>query len=85
LINAKSGVSYWKIGEKGGPLEKTVGSVFGEATLSGMCRLLRPNDNERPSQLAHECFTKGHSSKVDLTVGDIYGDRCDSVGLGPKV
>jgi len=38
LVNMKSGISYYKIEYSNGPLIKTIGSVFGESTLSAMTR-----------------------------------------------
>ena len=81
FINLKSGVSYYKVSEKGGKLEKTIGSVFGEATLSGLCRLVCKDYTERPSKLIDQSFSTGKSTKVDLTVGDIYGESYGEIGL----
>jgi hypothetical protein len=81
LMNMKSGVSYYKIREKGGPLEKIMGSILGESTMSGMCKLFGMNTENRASESIKDSYRLGCSTKVDLTVGDIYGEAVAGLGL----
>jgi pantothenate kinase len=80
LLNLKSGVSYYKVDYKFGPLKKTIGSVLGESTLSALCRITNGNTEKPTSELITESFGVGDNKNVDLTVGDIYGEGANEIG-----
>merc|ERR1711957_222731 len=97
IVNCKSGISYYLVAYENGPLVRVLGSIMGESTLSGMTKLLmvtrkfkdqqksyHPNKHyPRPtSEIVSESLYMGDSSKVDITVGDIYGPKgLPSLGL----
>ena len=47
IVNCKSGISYYLVKEKKGPLIKQLGSIVGESTLSAMTKLLRAANRKK--------------------------------------
>lgn len=78
LVNIGSGVSMLKV-EGDGDHERVSGSSLGGGTFWGLCRLLT---KVRAFDEMLELSAKGDNAKVDMLVGDIYGDRdYSSIGL----
>lgn len=50
--------------------------AFGEAELFALLKLTFPEKKDIRF-LINEILEKGDSKKVDMTVGDIYGEKCD--------
>lgn len=78
LVNIGSGVSLLKV-EGDGQYERVSGSSLGGGTFWGLCRLLtRCKSFDEMLELS----MRGDNSKVDMLVGDIYGDRdYSNIGL----
>ncbi|CAL8471142.1 g10684 [Coccomyxa elongata] len=78
LVNIGSGVSMLKV-EGDGQYERVSGSSLGGGTFWGLCRLLTKC---RSFDEMLELSSRGDNSKVDMLVGDIYGDRdYSAIGL----
>ncbi|KAJ3695960.1 hypothetical protein LUZ60_001337 [Juncus effusus] len=71
LVNIGSGVSMIEVIGKG-KFERIIGSHLGGGTILGLARLLTGCSSYE--QLL-ELSQKGNNLSVDLTVGDIYGER----------
>jgi type II pantothenate kinase len=94
LVNIGSGVSIIKIDEAGN-FERVSGTSLGGGTLWGLLSLLTPAttfDGEHPAVVISCWFTdrptemlafseQGDNSKVDMLVGDIYGQDYSKLGL----
>ena len=80
VCNIGSGVSILKVS---GPhqFERVGGTSLGGGTFLGLCRALTGCESFAAAlQLAEA----GHSSAVDLLVGDIYGGDYDALGLAKE-
>ncbi|EIE24982.1 fumble-domain-containing protein [Coccomyxa subellipsoidea C-169] len=78
LVNIGSGVSMLKV-DGDGQYERVSGSSLGGGTFWGLCRLLTKC---RSFDEMLELSSRGDNSKVDMLVGDIYGDRdYSAIGL----
>ncbi|KAK9799347.1 hypothetical protein WJX73_008823 [Symbiochloris irregularis] len=78
LVNVGSGVSMIKV-TGNGQFERVSGSSMGGGTFWGLCRLLT---RVRAFDEMLELSMQGDNSKVDMLVGDIYGNRdYSSIGL----
>lgn len=79
LVNIGSGVSMVKVtGPEAGEFERVGGSSLGGGTLWGLLSVLT-DANSFDEML--EMATSGNNEKVDLLVGDIYGEGYDKIGL----
>eukprot|EP00301_Raphidiophrys_heterophryoidea_P020356 c5071_g1_i2.p1 GENE.c5071_g1_i2~~c5071_g1_i2.p1 ORF type:complete len:493 (+),score=119.90 c5071_g1_i2:140-1480(+) len=80
VVNIGSGVSILQVMSPG-TFERVSGTALGGGTYLGLCRLLlKCSTFEQALGLAEE----GHSSKIDLLVSDIYGGKCEEIGLPPQ-
>ena len=80
VCNIGSGVSILKVS---GPhqFERVGGTSLGGGTFLGLCRALTGCDSFEEALLLAE---RGHSSAVDLLVGDIYGGDYEQLGLAKE-
>ena len=80
VCNIGSGVSILKVS---GPhqFERVGGTSLGGGTFLGLCRALTGCDSFEDALLLAE---RGHSSAVDLLVGDIYGGDYEQLGLAKE-
>jgi len=77
LVNIGSGVSIVKV-EMDGSYERVSGTSLGGATLCGLLSLLTPATTFDEML---ELSEKGDNAKVDMLVGDIYGQDYGRFGL----
>ncbi|KAI0931384.1 hypothetical protein AcW1_001204 [Taiwanofungus camphoratus] len=77
LVNIGSGVSIIKVDENGS-FERVSGTSLGGGTLWGLLSLLTPATTFDEILSLSE---KGDNSKVDMLVGDIYGQDYSKLGL----
>jgi len=80
VCNIGSGVSILKVS---GPhqFERVGGTSLGGGTFLGLCRALTGCDTFEEALVLAE---RGHSSAVDLLVGDIYGGDYEQLGLAKE-
>ena len=80
VCNIGSGVSILKVS---GPhqFERVGGTSLGGGTFLGLCRALTGCESFEDALLLAE---RGHSSAVDLLVGDIYGGDYEQLGLAKE-
>eukprot|EP00299_Pterocystis_sp_00344_P010795 c4918_g1_i1.p1 GENE.c4918_g1_i1~~c4918_g1_i1.p1 ORF type:complete len:521 (+),score=155.14 c4918_g1_i1:30-1592(+) len=77
VVNIGSGVSVLFV-ENERTFERVNGTALGGGTYLGLCRLFtRCETFEEALRLAE----RGHASKLDLLVGDIYGGDCENLSL----
>jgi len=77
LVNIGSGVSIIKVDE-GGKFERVSGTSLGGGTLWGLLSLLTPATTFDEMLAFSE---RGDNAKVDMLVGDIYGQDYSKLGL----
>jgi type II pantothenate kinase len=77
IVNVRSGSSFYRVT---GPdtFERLVGSSIGSSFFWGILRLL--NFYNDPTEAVYAA-AKGDSSKIDMSVGDIYGGAYQGLGL----
>lgn len=84
VVNVGSGASVIKISSDQ-KFERLTGSCLGGGTFMGLARLISGLPN-LDYDTAIELASKGDNSKVDLLVGDIYGQEYPGINsLKPKV
>ncbi len=79
LINIRSGANFIRVD---GPEEysRVSGTALGASTFVGILKLLYNIDD--PTEMLFGCI-EGKSAEVDMSVGDIYGDCTETLGLPP--
>lgn len=77
IVNVRSGASFTRVD---GPdkFERICGTSIGSAFFWGILRLL--NYYNDPTEAVYAA-AKGDSSKIDMSVGDIYGGPYPGIGL----
>lgn len=79
-ISIKGGVSFYRIESPESQPVKVIASILGEFGLAGCLKLIHQDDpNISINQIIAAAFKEGDNLKVDLTVGDIYGDGVSQV------
>ncbi len=80
LVNVRSGASFIRVD---GPdkFERICGTSIGSAFFWGVLRLL--NYYSDPTEAVYAA-AKGDSSRIDMSVGDIYGGGYAGIGLAEK-
>lgn len=78
LVNIRSGANFIRV-EGPGEYKRVSGTAIGAATFVGTMRMMY--DVEDPTELLKASET-GDSSKIDMSVGDIYGEKQSLESLG---
>ena len=81
VISIKGGVSFYMVQSMDtmNP-KKVIASIFGEFALAGIIKLMNSEPkHESVGKMIRRAWEKGSNLKVDLTVGDIYGDGVQQV------
>ena len=83
LITIRGGITFYRIDSIDSPPRKVIASIFGEFGVIGFINILisqqKSLQNQSISSLLKQALAKGNNYKVDLTVGDIYGDGIQQV------
>ena len=75
LCNIGSGVSVLKITDSSH--ERIGGTSIGGSTFLGLCKLIISEDIDFPTAI--ERARKGNTNDVNITVGDVYGEKAEQV------
>lgn len=80
IVNVKGGVTFYRVDSPSSPPCKVLSSIFGEFCLAGMVKLfLNGGEGRSINGVLKQAWKEGANFKVDLTVGDIYGDGISQV------
>jgi hypothetical protein len=80
IVNIKGGITFYRLDEVNSIQKKVIASIFGEFSLTGLIRLMTDKfPGESINNIIKKALTEGSNLKVDLTVGDIYGDGIHQV------
>ena len=81
LVNLRSGASFIRVNSKT-EYKRVIGTSIGAGTFVGIMKLINPNDNL--TETIAKSF-EGDTNKVDMSVGDIYGEGYEGIGLPAEV
>lgn len=80
IVNIKGGITYYKLEDINAKPKKVIASIFGEFSLTGLIKLLSTKfESESINSIIKRALKEGSNLKVDLTVGDIYGEGINQV------
>lgn len=82
LITIKDGISFYRWESPESEPKKIISSILGESSLLGFVNLIRSEGKETQTSIQDilvRASSVGDNRKVDLTVGDIYGDGISQV------
>lgn len=80
VVNIKGGVTFYRLDSLYSKPIKVLASIFGEFSLSGLIKLFTDKfPGESLNQIIKRALLEGSNLKVDLTVGDIYGEGIGQV------
>ena len=77
LVNLRSGASFYRV-DSPKNFKRVGGSSLGVSFIWGVTRYLGLYSD--PTEMMHDAI-KGDSSKVDMSVADIYGGDYEDIGL----
>lgn len=80
MVSIKGGTTFYRINSFDSAPKKVIASIFGEFTLAGIIKLItRKYPYSSINEILKNSIRNGINLKVDLSVGDIYGDGVDQV------
>ena len=77
LVNVRSGATFTRV-DSAESSSRICGTSIGGAFFWGICRLL--NAFNDPTEAVYAA-AKGDSTRIDMSVGDIYGGSYSAMGL----
>ena len=80
VVSIKGGVNFYRLDHVGAQPHKVIASIFGEFGLAGFLKLIAKDQPQvSVNELIDQAFKLGSNLRVDLTVGDIYGEDVSQV------
>ncbi len=80
VVSIKGGVNFYRLDHIGAQPQKVIASIFGEFGLAGFLKLIAKDQPQVcVNELIEQAFMHGSNLRVDLTVGDIYGEGVNQV------
>lgn len=80
VVSIKGGVNFYRLERVDAQPQKVIASIFGEFGLAGFLKLLAKDQPQVcVNELIDQAFKHGSNLRVDLTVGDIYGEGVNQV------
>ena len=81
LVNLRSGASFIRVDSKT-EYKRVIGTSIGAGTFVGIMKLINPDDDLTQTIVKS---LDGDTSQIDKSVGDIYGEGYEGIGLPAEV